>query len=284
MPRVEFSGFSPKEGPLFDPGNFVPFPRLKCRQIWHLGRRGGTLPLHDTSQLQDYRKQSPVRSLLNLFGMSGLGAVQLATAKLIAALAVLLSGSSLIPIGGDGDDEILWEVTDVDHLQYTPESMVDFLEVNFPDEDFSDLREAIDDEDVTVTDKPSTHDKTTIAIKSEKYKLWVCALALWHEWWHISHIPPGAAPHKQDPETSVDAPCGACNHLSGLLDNFRRISYLSCEGVVSSTEACDLWKLSLPGVAELYYDCLYEGSLCSDFDGATLDRVLTTELRPCNCN
>lgn len=199
------------------------------------------------------------------------------------------SPASTTPYGG-GDDSIAWLWTDADQLDYTAADMLDFLEGNFPDEDFSELRDAVESGDVLITEllggssDPSSHDKTTIAVATKDYPLWVCALGVRHEWWHISHIPPGSGPEQQDPTTSEDDPCGSCNHLDGLLDQLKHIALLSCEELVPAQEACDIWKKAHDAAGKVFYDCVYEGSGCSSYGSQLFESVIAQDMRPCNCN
>ncbi len=213
----------------------------------------------------------------------------LALAASALAVSPGVHAASSNPIG-DGDDAIVWIMVDETQLQYSATELLDFLEAHFPNEDIAGLRSAVeDDKDVKITEvtggtaNPSIHDKTTIAVNSDKFPLWVCALGVLHEWWHIGHIPAEKGPYEQDPETDADNPCGSCNHLAGLLDQMKHISYLSCEGVVTSAEACSIWKQARDAAARVYYDCVYEGPSCSSYSGSFI-QVLTAEQIPCNCN
>lgn len=197
----------------------------------------------------------------------------------------LTSANTPKPIA-DGDYQILHYWVSENGLSYTAEELLNFLKANFSEEDFNELETALLAGDVNLGELKgggpvATHDKTTIAIKSSEWPLWICALALWHEWEHIENIDPNAGKHAKDPLT--DGPCSNCEHLSMLILQLKRIAHLDCEGILLGEDVCGFWEKAYQGATEINSLCRYEGAGCGYSGQSVFGLLGGSDGYPCNC-
>lgn len=130
---------------------------------------------------------------------------------------------------------------------------------------------------------PGASDKSTIAINTSRYPLWLCANAMVHEGTHCTRPrPPGSdGPDSTDPETSNSNPCGTCNHAAMLAEELahdRDLCFESPEIFSDPGESpCELFCQMIDGINTLLDECA--ASSCG-----SVPNVDTTPPCGCVCN
>ena len=114
-------------------------------------------------------------------------------------------------------------------------------------------------------------DATTIALRTSRMPLWLCAVVMIHEYhhWQRAHAAGVSSgnPGEGDPETDDSNPCGKCNHAAMGGEDTALAGEL-CEqlSVAERKQLCELaweWRKK---ITKLLTQCVYDGCMsCCGF-------------------
>ncbi len=107
-------------------------------------------------------------------------------------------------------------------------------------------------------------DATTIALRTSRMPLWLCAIVMIHEYrhWQRAHEAGKTTgnPGEGDPETAGSNPCGWCNHAAmGVEDTATAAELCEQLSAAERKQLCDLaweWRKQ---IAKALTKCVYDG-------------------------